>query len=64
MATNPPDGTPIPPGMIVKYYIHGHGSDESVLCGAAVVSVEDVRPIRRKCKPKHVPTPIWHRVSF
>ncbi len=39
-ATNPPDGMPIPPGVIVKYYIHGHDSDESVLCGAAVVSVD------------------------
>ena len=38
-ATNPPDGTPIPPGVIVKYYIHGHGLDESVLYGAAVVLV-------------------------
>ncbi len=39
-ATNPPDGTPIPPGVIVKYYIHGHGLDESDLCGAAVISVD------------------------
>ncbi len=40
MTTDPPDGMPIPPGVIVKYYIHGHGLDKSVLCGAAVVSVD------------------------
>jgi hypothetical protein len=39
-ATDPPDGTPIPRGVIVRYYIHGHGMDESVFCGAAVVSVD------------------------
>ena len=31
---------PIPSGVIVKYYLHGHGLDESVLCGAAVISVD------------------------
>jgi hypothetical protein len=31
---------PIPPGVIVKYYIHGHGLDESILCGSAVVAVD------------------------
>jgi hypothetical protein len=39
-ASNPPDQMPIPPGVIVKYYIHGHGLDESILCGAAVVAVD------------------------
>ncbi len=39
-ASDPPDGTPIPPGVIVKYYIHGHGLDERILCDAAVVAVD------------------------
>ncbi len=41
-ASDPPDGTPIPPGVIVKYYIHGHGLDESILCGSAVVAVDSM----------------------
>jgi hypothetical protein len=43
-ATNPSNNTPIPPGVTVKYYIHGHGSDEGILCGAAVISVDGVCP--------------------
>ena len=39
LASDPPDGTPTPTGVIVKYYIHGHGLDESILCGAAVTAV-------------------------
>jgi hypothetical protein len=39
-ATNPSDEMPVPHGLVVKYYIHGHGSDEIILCGAAVVSVD------------------------
>ena len=33
----PLDTTPIPQGVKVKYYIHGHGSDESSLSGVAMV---------------------------
>ena len=39
-ATNPSDETPVPHGIVVKYYIHGHGLDESILCGTAVVLVD------------------------
>jgi hypothetical protein len=43
-ATNPSNNTPIPPGVMVRYYIHGHSSDEGILCGATVISVDDVCP--------------------
>ncbi len=39
-ASDPPHGTPIPSGVLVKYYIHGQGMDESILCGAAVIAVD------------------------
>ena len=42
--TLPLDNIPLPQGVQVKYYIHGHGSDESSLCGAAVLSVDGLCP--------------------
>ncbi len=35
---------PLPPGVTIKYFLCGHGSDESSLCGAAVVSVGGMCP--------------------
>ena len=34
----------IPPGVLVKYYLHSHHSDESMLAGAAVVSSDGLCP--------------------
>ncbi len=35
---------PIPQGVTIKYFIYGPSSDESSLCGAAVVSVDGTCP--------------------
>jgi hypothetical protein len=43
-ATPPSNDTPIPQGVTIQYLIHGHGSDESSLCGAAVVSINGMCP--------------------
>jgi hypothetical protein len=43
-ATEPSGKTPLPQGVTVKYILHRHGSDESVLCGAAVISVDGMCP--------------------
>jgi hypothetical protein len=34
----------IPPGVLVKYYLHCHHSEESMLAGAAVVSSDGLCP--------------------
>jgi len=34
----------IPPGVLVKYYLPGHRSDESMLAGAAMVSLDGLCP--------------------
>jgi hypothetical protein len=34
----------IPPGVLVKYYLHGHHSEETMLAGAAVVSSDGLCP--------------------
>jgi len=44
-STTPPQDTTITPtGVRIKYFIHGPGSDESSLCGAAVLSIDGVCP--------------------
>jgi hypothetical protein len=44
MATTPSNNIPLPQDITIKYFIHGPGSDESSLCGAAVVSVDGMCP--------------------
>ncbi len=43
-AAEPPGDTPSPRGVDIKYYLHGHGSDESSLSGSAVISVDNLCP--------------------
>jgi hypothetical protein len=43
-ATTPSGDIPLPPGITIKYFLHGHSSDKSSLCGAAVVSVNGMCP--------------------
>jgi hypothetical protein len=44
-STTPPQDTTITPtGVRIKYFIHGPGSDESSLCGAAVLSTDGLCP--------------------
>jgi hypothetical protein len=53
-ATNPPDGTPIPPGVATVSF-----------CGAAVVLVNGMcAPFDANANRNNLRTPIWHRVSF
>jgi len=42
--TLPQDTTITPKGVRIKYFIHGPGSDESSLCGAAVLSTDGLCP--------------------
>jgi hypothetical protein len=45
IATPPTEHTvAIPPAVLVKYYLHGHHSDTSMLAGAAVVSSDGLCP--------------------
>jgi hypothetical protein len=44
LATEPSGETPLPRGITVMYFLHEHGFDKSVLCGAAVVSVDGMCP--------------------
>jgi hypothetical protein len=43
-ATTASNDIPIPQGVTIKYFIHGPSSDESSLCGTAVVSVNSMCP--------------------
>ncbi len=43
-AAEPPGDTPFTLGINIKYYLHGHGSDESSLNGSAVISVDGLCP--------------------
>jgi hypothetical protein len=44
MAAEPSGNTPSPCGVDIKYYLHGHGSDESSCSGSAVISVDGLCP--------------------
>ncbi len=34
----------MPNGIIVKYFLHNHGSDKATLCGSVVVSSDGLCP--------------------
>ena len=43
-ATLPPPNLTPPPGVLLKYFLHGCHSDESMLAGAAVISSDGLCP--------------------
>ncbi len=42
--TKPTSEVPSEKGVLIKYFIHGHGVDKSALCGYAVVSTDGLCP--------------------
>jgi hypothetical protein len=44
MTTEPSLEVRLAKGVTIKYFLHGHGSNESTLCGSAVISNDGLCP--------------------